>query len=81
MIERNGWNNCELFVTCSGPYLRNERNTPLGGVTFVRGVGVVRMLRFRFGIDPRVCLMTNREQRSKNGRYPSKTRTSTTKTI
>jgi hypothetical protein len=46
MIERNERNNCELFVTCSDPCERNERNTPLGGVTIVRGVGVVPMVAF-----------------------------------
>jgi hypothetical protein len=43
MIERNQRNNCERFVTCSDPCKRNERNTPLGGVTVVRRVDVVPM--------------------------------------
>jgi len=38
MIERNERNNSELFGTCSDPCERNERNTPLGGVTVVRRV-------------------------------------------
>lgn len=41
MIERNERNNCELFVTCSDPCERNERNTPLGGVTIVRRVSLM----------------------------------------
>lgn len=43
MIERNERNTCERFVTCSDPSERNERNTPLGGVTVVRRVDVVPM--------------------------------------
>ena len=35
MIERNERNTLEQFVTCSHPYDRNERNTPLEGVTSV----------------------------------------------
>ena len=34
-LYRNERNGCELFVTCSGQCDRNERNTPLGGVTVV----------------------------------------------
>jgi hypothetical protein len=47
MIKRNGRNNCELFGTCSDPWERNERNTPLGGVTVVRGVDMVPMPPFQ----------------------------------
>ncbi len=39
MSKRNERNKQEQFVTCSHPSKRNERNTPLGGVTFVRWVG------------------------------------------
>lgn len=39
MIERNERNKSEQCVTCSTPFLRNERNTPLGGVTVVRWGG------------------------------------------
>ena len=46
MIKRNERNNCELFGTCSDPCKRNERNTPLGGVTVVRGVDMVPMPLF-----------------------------------
>ena len=38
MIERNKRNTLEQFTTCSHPFERNERNTPLWGVTVVRGV-------------------------------------------
>lgn len=50
MIERNERNNCELFGTCSDPCERNERNTPLGGVTVVRGVEMVPMPPFASGL-------------------------------
>jgi hypothetical protein len=49
MIKRNERNNCELFGTCSDPCKRNERNTPLGGVTIVRGVEMVPMPPFQRG--------------------------------
>lgn len=49
MIERNERNNCELFGTVSDPCERNERNTPLGGVTVVRGVEMVPMPPFLSG--------------------------------
>ncbi len=39
MTKRNERNACEQCVTCSGPSKRNERNTPLGGVTVVRWAG------------------------------------------
>lgn len=41
MIERNERNTCERFETCSDPSERNERNTPLEGVTIVRGFDLV----------------------------------------
>ena len=45
MIERNNRNRCELCVTCSDQSSRNERNTPLGGVTVVTLVnGLVPMV-------------------------------------
>jgi len=50
MIKRNGRNNCELFGTCSDPWERNERNTPLGGVTVVRGVDMVPMPPKELGV-------------------------------
>ena len=40
---RNNRNNCEQFGTCSEPSERNERNTPLWGVTLVRMVDRVPM--------------------------------------
>jgi hypothetical protein len=49
MIERNERNDFELFVTCSDPSERNERNTPLGGVTIVRGFDLVPMAPFQSG--------------------------------
>jgi len=49
MIERNERNTCELFVTCSDLSERNERNTPLGGVTIVRVVDMVPMPRLLAG--------------------------------
>ena len=49
MIERNERNTCERFVTCSDPSERNERNTPLGGVTIVRGGELVPMPLFDSG--------------------------------
>lgn len=49
MSKRNERNNCELFGTCSDPCERNERNTPLGGVTFVRRVEMVPMPPFLRG--------------------------------
>ena len=47
IIERNECNNSEQFVTCSDPTERNERNTPLGGVTFVTVVDLVPMAPFQ----------------------------------
>ncbi len=46
MIERNKRNNCEQFGMCSDPCKRNERNTPLGGVTVVRWFDMVPMPLF-----------------------------------
>ena len=43
MIERNKRNTLEQFTTCSRPFERNERNTPLWGVTVVRGVRLFEM--------------------------------------
>lgn len=43
MVERNKRNTLEQFITCSRPFERNERNTPLWGVTVVRGVGLLKM--------------------------------------
>lgn len=44
MIERNKRNTLEQFTTCSRPFERNERNTPLWGVTVVRGVRLFEMV-------------------------------------
>lgn len=38
-VERNERNRPSLFVTCSGLSHRNERHTPLGGVTVVTQAG------------------------------------------
>jgi hypothetical protein len=43
-IERNKRNTLEQFITCSRPFERNERNTPLWGVTVVRGVQLFEMV-------------------------------------
>ena len=43
-IERNKRNTLEQFITCSRPFERNERNTPLRGVTVVRGVRLFEMV-------------------------------------
>jgi hypothetical protein len=43
-IERNKRNTLEQFITCSRPFERNERNTPLWGVTVVRGVRLFEMV-------------------------------------
>jgi hypothetical protein len=48
MIERNKRNTLEQFITCSRPFERNERNTPLWGVTVVRGVRLFEMVFIRF---------------------------------
>jgi hypothetical protein len=46
--ERNKRNTLEQFITCSRPFERNERNTPLRGVTVVRGFRLFEMAFIRF---------------------------------
>ena len=46
-VDRNECNNSEQCVTCSDPTERNERNTPLGGVTLVTVVDLVPMAPFQ----------------------------------
>ena len=54
MIERNERNKSEQFVTCSHPYERNERNTTLGSVTFVRRVAPLTGLDWMAGVVGRL---------------------------
>jgi hypothetical protein len=60
-MERNERNNASLFGTCSMQRDRNERNTPLGGVTFVTLGHRVPMppKGFRGGTDTPTYLSTH----------------------
>lgn len=69
MIERNKRNTCERFVTCSDPSERNERNTPLGGVTIVRGVETVPMPPFDSGAVTVVSTLTFSLPKNRGGNH------------